>query len=75
MDEAFGLAVLQPVSATGEMSQPVREAVNQILRRELDLAVKQLEENRSLLDTLVEKLLEKNYLTEAALRQILTREK
>ena len=63
------------MSATGEMSQPVREAVNQILRRELDLAVKQLEENRSLLDTLVEKLLEKNYLTEAALRQILTREK
>ncbi len=64
MDEKFGLAVIDNQSVkSGELSTEVREAVNKILDDEMKNAIRIIEENRALIDLLVERLLSDNHLT------------
>lgn len=63
MDEKFGLAVIDPQAAQmGELSAQVREAVNKILADEMHNAIALIEQNRALIDSLVERLLSENHL-------------
>lgn len=65
MDENFGLAVVdQQAARVGELSSEVRIAVNQILSREMENAVRILKENREAVDRLVNALIAKNQLTQ-----------
>ena len=76
MDEKFGLAVIdQQAARSGELSAEVREAVNKILADEMHNAVKLIEENRSAIDALVEKLLSENHLTGDAIKEIFEKSK
>ena len=72
MDDAFGLAVIDPaVARGGELSGTVRNAVNQILTEQMAEATRILTENQSRLDRLVEVLMEKNHLTGNEIQAIL----
>ncbi len=63
MDESFGLAVIDSQAAReGELSLEVRKAVNQILEKEMNHAIKIIEENRLLIDALVSRLMSDNHL-------------
>ncbi len=71
MDEKFGLAVIDPQAATsGELAAEVREAVNAILARELENAIRLIQENRAAIDAMVERLLAENHLTAESIREI-----
>lgn len=64
MDEEFGLAVIDEHSAShGEMSSRVHSAVNGILSRQMEIAVKAISENKKTIDALVEQLVSKNHLS------------
>lgn len=64
MDENFGLAVIdQQAAKNSKLSGEIRVAVNKILSNEMKNAIKLIEENRFLIDALVEKLLSDNHLT------------
>lgn len=76
MDEKFGLAVIdQQAARSGELSSEVREAVNKILAEEMQKAVKLIDENRSAIDALVERLLSENHLTGDAIKDIFEKSK
>lgn len=76
MDEKFGLAVIdQQAARSGELSAEVREAVNKILADEMQNAVKLIEENKSAIDALVERLLSENHLTGNAIKEIFEKSK
>ena len=73
MDEYFGLAVEESgTGAGGAMSVEVRNAVNRILREQMDEALRLLQENKSKVDALVETLLSKNHLNLREIEQVLT---
>lgn len=73
MDDDFGLAVIaNAVAANGTMSVEVRTAVNKILKEEMAMAVALIEENKNLIDALVEALLEKNHLNGAEIGSVLS---
>lgn len=64
MDENIGLAVIHEKElSTGIMAQQVRDAVNSILKNELDAAKEILSNNRVAVEKIVEELLNKNYMT------------
>ena len=76
MDDKFGLAVIdQQAARTGELSSEVRDAVNKILADEMQNAVKLIEENKSAIDALVERLLSENHLTGDAIKDIFEKSK
>ena len=62
MDEEFGLSVVQK-PGEGELSPVIRDAVNDILAREMKEAIRLIEENRPAIDALVDELLKKTHLT------------
>ncbi len=63
MDSDMGLAVVQGKElSTGAMSQQIRDAVNNILQKELNNAKKILAENHIAVEKIVEELLRKNHL-------------
>ena len=71
MDEKFGLAVIDPQAArSGELSGAVREAVNAILAREMENAIRLIRENRAAIDAMVERLLADNHLTAESIKAI-----
>ncbi|MBQ8762728.1 MAG: AAA family ATPase [Clostridia bacterium] len=64
MDDNIGLAVVQENElSTGAMSQQIRDAINNILKTELENAKKILADNRKAVEKIVEELLQKNHLT------------
>ena len=64
MDRELGLAVIdQQESRTGESASVIRKAVNKILDGEMQIAIRLIEENRCVIDELVERLLSENHLT------------
>jgi len=63
MDEAFGLAVIDPQTArTGELSAEVRAAVNKMLDAEMKQAIDLITENKAVIDALIAELMKKNHL-------------
>lgn len=72
MDEKFGLAV-EGISADGKMSSEVREAVNRILTEQMKQAICLVSENKDKIASLVEALMNKNYLNSAEIEQALTK--
>ncbi|MBQ8830760.1 MAG: AAA family ATPase [Oscillospiraceae bacterium] len=63
MDEAFGLAVIDPQNArSGELSVQVRDAVNKMLDEEMKRAIALISENKAVIDALVSELMKKNHL-------------
>ena len=68
MDEDFGLAVIEP---SGAGSAEVREAVNKILKAELENAIRSLRDHRGAVDALVSALLKENRLTGKQIDDIL----
>ena len=70
MDEAFGQVVLV-TKPDGALASKMMERAQRIVKEQLDMAIQVLSENRAHLDTLVEKLLEKNRLTKEELEAIL----
>jgi len=64
MDDGIGLAVVEENEiSTGVMAQQVRDAVNNILKSELNTAKTVLQNNRTAIEKIVEELLRKNHLT------------
>lgn len=61
MVEEFGLAAVDPNSASGELSNEIRKSINNILDIELKKAIRIISENREAVDKLVEKLLKDDY--------------
>ena len=72
MDEDFGLAVVSPTAAGGEMSVEVRAAVNRILKEQMVETIRLVEKHKDTIDALVTELLYKNHLNEQELAQILS---
>ncbi len=73
MDDEFGLATINYSAASnGEMSVEVRNAVNQILSRQMEEAIRLISENKDKVDALVNALLEKNYLNKNEINTILS---
>ena len=71
MDEKFGLAVIDQESPlTGELSEKVTNAVNEILSGEMETAIGLIEKNKQSIDALVEQLISKNHLTGNEIKEI-----
>ena len=71
MDYEFGIATVDQLMETnGAIAAEVRSAVNQILEKEMETAISVIRENRKLLDSLVEKLMEDNYLDEDDIKSV-----
>ena len=72
MDESFGLAVIGPT----EVGTPeVREAINRILKSEMEKAIASIAENRPRIDAIVEVLINKNSLTGEEIDSIFSAER
>ena len=70
MDDDFGLAVVGgSVISNGTMSIEVRNAVNKILKEQMNEAIHLISENKSKIDALVERLMDKNHLNSAEIEQ------
>lgn len=66
MDDAFGLAAFDPRTVmAGESFGTLKAAVNDLLRREMAVAVERIGKNRVAIDALVKVLLTKNHLAGA----------
>lgn len=72
MDESFGLAVIGPTD-TG--TPEVREAINRILKSEMEKAIASVAENRPRIDAIVEVLMSKNSLTGEEIDSIFSAER
>lgn len=71
MDESMGLAVVtENEAADGIMAQKIRDAVNDILKTELEKAKELLIVNRAAVDKIVEVLLVKNHLSSEEINSI-----
>ena len=63
MYEEFGLATINyETASSGELADEVREAVNGILKAELENAIKIISENKEAIDALVDTLMVKNHM-------------
>ncbi|MDR0622685.1 MAG: AAA family ATPase [Deltaproteobacteria bacterium] len=72
MDDGFGLAFLSPEEAdNGPAANDLRREVNEILRRQMELAIDLIRGGKDKIDKLVEALLEKNKLTTEEMEAIL----
>ena len=72
MDDEFGLAVVSPTAANGEMSVEVRAAVNRILKEQMAETIRLVEKHKDTIDALVAELLYKNHLNEQEIARILS---
>ena len=71
MDEQSGLSVIAP-PAPGESEDPaVRRRINEILKEELDEAVRLISENRPRIDRLVDALMKENHLDGSRIQALL----
>ncbi len=74
MDSEFGLAVVtNDVASNGTMSIEVREAVNRILKEQMEETVRIIAENRDKIDALVEELMLKNHMNGHEIEKALTK--
>lgn len=74
MDGDFGLAVIpDDMPYNGAMSIEVRNAVNCILKEQMDKTVEIIAANKEKIDVLVEELMVKNYMTGDAIEKALTK--
>lgn len=74
MDSDFGLAVVSnDVASNGAMSIEVREAVNRILKEQMEETVRIIAENKDKLDALVEELMIKNHMNGLEIEKALTK--
>lgn len=71
MDKNFGMASIDPANVEGQLKEKLNAAVNEILDRELENAIKTIEANRSAVDALAEELITKNHLSENEITEIL----
>lgn len=72
MDEDFGLAVVPgQVLSNSNMSIEVRNAVNKILKEQMNEAIRLISENKDRIDALVEHLMEKNHMNGAEIGQVI----
>ncbi|MBQ7088274.1 MAG: AAA family ATPase [Clostridia bacterium] len=72
MDEEFGLAVVDPRAAVGELADEIRAAVNRILKEQMAETVRLIRENKETIDALVTELMYKNHLNEHEIARILS---
>lgn len=73
MDESQGLAVFtESEFSSDSTSAAVHDAVNRILRQEMNKAVELIKENREKVDKLVNELLRNNYLNEKEINAVLS---
>ena len=72
MDEEFGLAVVDPRAAVGELAVEIRAAVNRILKEQMDETLRLIRENKETMDALVMELMHKNHLNEHEIARILS---
>lgn len=64
MVDSFSLAVVpSDAVSNGNMPIEVREAVNRILKEQMNETIKIISENKDKIDALVEELMAKNYLS------------
>ena len=70
MDDEFGMAVIDPDSPF--QTERINQRVNVLLKDQLDEAIRLISENRSKVDALVSKLLEKNHLNKEEISEILS---
>ncbi|MBO6163892.1 MAG: AAA family ATPase [Lachnospiraceae bacterium] len=68
MDADYGMAVINP--SAPETADALMQRVNAILASELEAAVNAIRTNQHILDALVEKLKEQNYLRKTEIREI-----
>ena len=73
MDEEFGLAVVNPVNSIGEMVPEVRQAVNRILKEQMEETLRLVRLHKEVIDAMVTELLYKNHLNEKEIAAILSR--
>lgn len=72
MDEGFGLAVVDMQAANlFELSSEVRDAVNRILKEQMDEAIKLISENRDAIDALVKVLMSETHLSGEEMDKVL----
>lgn len=75
MDDSFGLAVVPgDVASNGNMSLEVREAVNRILKEQMNDTIKIISENKDKIEALVEELMVKNHLSGTEIEKVIERE-
>lgn len=75
MDDSFGLAVVpSDAVSNGNMPIEVREAVNRILKEQMNETIKIISENKDKIDALVEELMAKNYLSGTEIEKVMERE-
>ena len=63
MDENFGVAVVNADEAAGELADELREAVNRILKEQMQITLDTVKKNKDKIDRLVARLMVKNHLT------------
>lgn len=72
MDESFGLASLSALGVTSETAgREVREAINRLLKEQMELAIASVRENAHKINALVEVLLVKNHMLGTEIDEIL----
>ncbi len=72
MDDGFGLSAVETsASVYSEQVTQIREATNIILREQLELAVKDIYENKSKVDALIAELMIKNYMSGEEIDRVL----
>ena len=73
MDDDFGMDVLcDGVTADSVLSIKIHDSINKILKQEMIAAKEVVEQNKYLIDALVDALLNKNYLNEAEIKAVLS---
>lgn len=73
MNKSFGVSVVHNLTNEIRYSKEVRNLVNEMLSRELQLAIDLIKENKVLCDELVNALLDRNYLKSAEIEEILNK--
>lgn len=74
MDDEFGLAVVDSGSAAGSaLSVEVRNAINRILKEQMEEAIKLISANKDKIDSLVAELMTKNHLNGAEIQWAITK--
>ena len=73
MNKSFGVSVVHNLTNEIRYSKEVRNLVNEMLTRELELTINLIKENKVLCDELVNALLDRNYLKSAEIEEILNK--
>ena len=73
MDSKIGLSAISLNNASGECSELVRSRVNEILSEQLQLAIDEIERNRTAVDAMVQVLLKKSFMKENEITELFER--